>query len=141
MGVRYGGTVRGYGTGGTELGYGTGVRRTGTSYPPYLFSGNVVLFPKRYGGTSYRYSVRTEPYPRTVPTVPYPRAVPPIPYPRTLPPYRTPIRYSRTVPRYRTPLRTVPVPGYVPTVRTHRTSPYRRPSRTQFLGPRPPNRA
>ena len=60
-GVRYGSTVRGYGTGGTVLGYGTGVRRTGTVYPPYLFSGNVVLFPKRYGGTSYRYSVPTVP--------------------------------------------------------------------------------
>ena len=45
-GVRYGGTVRGYGTGVRYGGYGTGVRRTGTVYPPYLFSGNVVLFPK-----------------------------------------------------------------------------------------------
>ena len=41
-----GGTVRGYGTEGTVRGYGKGVRRTGTVYPPYLFSGNVVLFPK-----------------------------------------------------------------------------------------------
>ena len=45
-GYGMGGTVRGYGTVGTVRGYGTGVRRTGTVYPPYLFSGNVVLFPK-----------------------------------------------------------------------------------------------
>ena len=57
-GVRYG-TVRRYvllgmgtvcryvllGTG-TVRGYGPWVRRTGTVYPPYLFSENVVLFPK-----------------------------------------------------------------------------------------------
>ena len=45
------GTVRyGYGTWvryvGTVRGYGPWVRRTGTVYPPYLFSENVVLFPK-----------------------------------------------------------------------------------------------
>ena len=53
MGVRYGGTVRGYGLGaGVRCGgYGRGVRRTGAVYPPYLFSENVVLFPKR--GTQY----------------------------------------------------------------------------------------
>ena len=42
------GTMRvrcGYGTG-TVRGYGPWVRRTGTVYPPYLFSENVVLFPK-----------------------------------------------------------------------------------------------
>ena len=65
-GVRYG-TVRRYvllgmgtvcryvllGTGtvrvqyvGTVRGYGPWVRRTGTVYPPHLFSENVVLFPK-----------------------------------------------------------------------------------------------
>ena len=122
MRVRYGGTVRGYGTGGTVRGYGTvgtvrgygtGVRRTGTVYPPYLFSGNVVLFPKC--GALYRYGV--PPY-RT-----------PVPYP----PYRTPVPYSRTVPPYRTP---VPYPylKHVPTQRT-RTQKHVPASRTV---PKPP---
>ena len=48
----YGGTVWGYGT---RVRY--GVRRTGTVSPRSLFSGNVVLFQKRYRGTSYWYSV------------------------------------------------------------------------------------
>ena len=46
QGYGMGDTVRGYGTGGTVRGYGTGVGRTGAVYPPYLFSGNVLLFPK-----------------------------------------------------------------------------------------------
>ena len=116
-GVRYGSTVRGYGTGGTVLGYGTGVRRTGTVYPPYLFSGNVVLFPKRYGGYTVPVRRTPVPYPRTVPSVPYPRTVPPVPYPRTVPPYRTPVPYSHTVPRTVPPYRTRT------RVRTHRTYP------------------
>ena len=39
--------IRGYGGGRVwGLRYGTGVRRTGIVYPRYLFSENVVLFPK-----------------------------------------------------------------------------------------------
>ena len=102
--VRYGmGTVRGYGTWVRSW-----VRRTGTVYPPYLFSGHVVLFPKcgliaahfgnsttfpqnRYGGYTVPVRRTYGTYPRTVP-VPYPHRTRIVPIPSvrthgTYPPY------------------------------------------------------
>ena len=77
-GVWYGSTVRGYGTGyGTGVryggystgvrycGYGTGVRRTGTVYPSYLFSRNVLEIAPYFlkTGTGYTVPVRRTPVP------------------------------------------------------------------------------
>ena len=98
--VRYVGTVRVYGP---------WVRRAGTVYPPYLFSENVVLFPKcganiaahfgnsttfsenRYGGYTVPVRRTYGPYPHTVPVpCPHRTRIVPVPSVRThgtYPPY------------------------------------------------------
>ena len=92
----------GYGTG-TVRGYSPWVRRAGTVYPPYLFSENVVLFPKCAVPTDrthvpypYRTRTHTVPVPKStyLHTVPIPKST----YLRTVP-YLTPLGMYTVPPR------------------------------------------